>query len=339
MEEKLPTMKDIAREANVSIATVSAVVNQSKHVSPELENRVKKAIKELGYRPNRIARSLKMKESKLIGVTVTEITNPFYPLMLKGVEEKAMEEGYRLLLSTTEDDEEKEYKLVQSMIDQGVDGMVLATIDNENSRVLKLLEEENVKYVLINRSPSNVVLSSVCPDSYKVGVIATNYLIQLGHRNIGFVGGERQNSFLRERGFRDTMVLNKLSVNEEWILDGMYDVESSHLATKKLIATGKVPSALFAANDLMAFGVVKAFLEEGIRVPEDVSVIGSDNIPFTEDFRVPLTTVDVGKFEMGFFGCQFLLDALSKGADGTPRERKLIEPQLIVRESTASADD
>lgn len=331
-------MKDVAAKAGVSIATVSAVINNTKYVTRELKVRVLDAVDKLNYRPNRIAQSLKTRESKLIGVTVTEITNPFYPHMLKGVEQTVSKFGYQLLLSTTEDNEEKELKLIQSMCDQGVDAMILATIDNNDSKILKLLDEKNMNYVLINRSPPNFRGSCFVPNSYKVGVIATNFLIQLGHKNIGFVGGKRQNSFYRERGFRDTMILNKLYINEKWIFDGLYSVEGAYAKAKELISRGNLPTALFVANDLMAFGVIKALLDEGYGVPEDISVIGSDNIVFTEDFRIPLTTIDVGKYEMGLLASRYIMDLLLK--TNTPnKKQELIEPQLIIRDSTSHPRD
>ncbi|MBS4178804.1 LacI family DNA-binding transcriptional regulator [Bacillus sp. FJAT-49731] len=326
------TIKDIAKEAGVSIATVSAVVNQTKYVSGELEGRVKHAIRKLGYRPNRIARSLKSKRSMLLGVTVTEVTNPFYPLLLKGIEEIALKNGYNLLLLTTGDDEQKEYKLVESMIEHSIDGLILSTIDSQNSKVLNLLNEENIKYVLINRAPTNFQGSMVCPDSYKVGLIATNYLIKLGHRDIAFMGGRRQNGVLRENGFRKAMEDHKISINKDWVLDGGYSTEEAFFVTEKLIKTGKTPTAIFTANDLMAFGVARAFLKNGFGIPEDVSVIGSDNIPFTEDFRIPLTTVDVNKFKMGRLGCEFIFKQLL--GEEVIHEQELLEPELIVREST-----
>jgi DNA-binding LacI/PurR family transcriptional regulator len=329
------TIKDVAKKANVSIATVSAVVNKTKFVSDDLKVRVEQAIEELGYRPNKIARSLKRKESKLIGVTVTEITNPFYPLMLKGVEDIALANGYNLILCPTGDDPDKEYELLQSLLDQGVDGVVLATIDQENSACTKLLQKEGIPHVLINRAPDNYQGNVVRIDSEKVGMMATNYLINLGHEDIAFLGGDRLNSVQREEGYKKALLENSIQLNENRIIMSDYQITSAYNDMNSLLAKGDVPTAVFAASDIMAFGAIKALLDAGYKVPEDVSVIGSDNISFSEDFRIPLTTIDVHTYEIGRIGAEILMQSLSnKEKDDQQYKNFLLEPKLIIRESS-----
>lgn len=329
----MTSMKEVAQKAGVSIATVSAVVNDTKYVSNELKEKIEQVIKELNYRPNRIARSLKGKETKLIGVTVTEITNPFYPLMLKGVEDTAIVSGFNVILSTTSDNEDMELKLLESMLDQGVDGVILATIDKSDSKALKLLEKENVPTVLINRAPKDYTGSKVCIDSCKVGMLATEHLLQLGHEKIAFFGGERQNTKEREVAFLKTMEKNGLHVPQEWVIDSEYDLEKTSQITKGIIKSGNIPTAVYAASDLIAFGVSRAFLEEGFSIPKDISIIGSDNIPFSADFRIPLTTVDVHTYEIGKKGFEILSEKLTKKR-GDTLEQFTLEPELIIRNST-----
>ncbi|WP_408008431.1 LacI family DNA-binding transcriptional regulator [Pseudalkalibacillus sp. A8] len=329
----MSTIKDVAKKANVSIATVSAVINNSKFVSEELRKRVEHSITELGYRPNKVARSLKRKETKLIGVTVTEITNPFYPLMLKGVEDIALENGYNLILCTTGDDPKKEYEILQSLIDQGADGIVLATVDDHESPSIQLLNKAGVPYVLINRGPNEYEGSQVRIDSYKVGKMATNYLVNLGHKDIAFIGGDRLNSREREKGFKETLMENDLPLKHNRIIMSDYKTENAYRDMNSLIVTGDVPTAVFTASDNMAFGVIKALLNAGYRVPEDVSVIGSDNIPFSEDFRIPLTTIDAHSYDIGRMGCEILMRSLMKKAQIDHR-KLLLEPKLVIRESS-----
>lgn len=329
----MTSMKEVAKRAGVSIATVSAVVNENKYVSEDLKKKIEEAIKELNYRPNRLARSLKGKETKLIGVTVTEITNPFYPLMLKGVEDVALSFGYNVILSTTADDQEQEYTLLESMLDQGVDGVILATIDTVHSKALQLLLKENVPTVLINRSPKDFNGMKVCIDSYKVGELATEHLIELGHEKIAFFGGQRQNSIERERAFLDRMKLNHLSVPQDWLIDCGYEPEKTYQLTMELLNQEEIPTAIFAASDLIAFSVARAVMDKGYEIPRDISVIGADNIPFTADFRVPLTTIDVQTYEIGKIGCELLLKTLT-GKDLNETDRVVLEPTLIHRNST-----
>ncbi|MDQ0337359.1 DNA-binding LacI/PurR family transcriptional regulator [Caldalkalibacillus uzonensis] len=332
----MATIKDVARKAGVSVATVSAVINKSKYVSDDLKQRVQQAIEDLGYRPNRVARSLKRKESNIIGITVTEITNPFYPLMLEGVEDNAINEGYNVMLCTTGDDEEKEYLLLESMIDQGVDGVILATIDDLNSKALKLVQKEGIPHVLINRAPENYTGSLVCVDSYKVGQIATKHLLQLGHTQIGFIGGNRQNSKSREKGYQAMLASHNIPVNPSWIIDGEYSMEKTYEKITKLMQTSRtIPTAFFAASDLMAFGAAKALLDNGYTIPGDISIVGSDNIDFSEDFRVPLTTVDVQKYEIGKLGCELLLNHITRKEE-VSHQKIILEPSLVLRESSGA---
>jgi LacI family transcriptional regulator len=327
------TIKDVAQKAQVSIATVSAVINNTKYVSDELKKRVEQAIAELGYRPNKIARSLKRKESRLIGVTVPELTNPYYPLMLKGLEDIALESGYNLILCTTGDDSKKEYDLLESMIDQRVDGVILSTVDDLASESLKLLESEGIPYVLINRAPPNFGGNMVCVDSYQVGRIATNHLIEQGHRDILFLGGDRQNSKERMKGFRDVLLEKKIESNENRMMNTTYDIKKVYQDINKLISSGDVPSAIFAASDVMAFGAARALLDAGYRIPQDVSIVGSDNIPFSGDFRVPLTTVEVYTYKIGKIGCEIMMKMLSDKENSQP-SKIVLQPELVLRESS-----
>ncbi|RSL33556.1 LacI family transcriptional regulator [Salibacterium salarium] len=330
----MTSMKEVARKADVSVATVSAVVNNSKYVSEELRHRIETAIHELDYRPNRFAQGLKGKETKLVGVTVTEITNPFYPSMLEKVEEMAYERGYNLILSTTGDDEEKETKLLESMIDLKVDGIILSTVDNENSKTLDLVKKENIPYVLINRAPAGYNDNMVCVDSFKVGELAAEHLISLNHRSIAFFGGDRQNSIERKAGFQSTMKANGIEVREDFLVDAEYDLNKAYKKAVEIFAKKQPPTAIFAASDEMAYGVTKAYLDYGYSVPGDISIIGSDNAPFSGDFRVPLTTIDVHGPDIGAQGFELLESKMAR-ENQDEYQRIIVEPELIIRESTA----
>jgi LacI family transcriptional regulator len=328
------SMKEVAKKAGVSTATVSAVINESKYVSDQLKARVNAAIQELNYRPNRNAQGLRAKKTNLIGVTVTELTNPFYPLMVKGVEDVAHEHGYNMMLAATADDQAKELNLVEAMVDQGVEGVVLSTVDDKVTRSIDFLEKEDIPYVLINRTFPGYTGNLICVDSYEVGKIATEYLISLGHRKIGFFGGDRNNSWERQRGYMDVITHYNLDTRKSWVKTGTnYDIESAYQETTNMILSREeMPTAIFAASDVIAFGVVRALLDSGYRIPEDISVIGSDNIPFTEDFRIPLTTVEVQTYHMGAEGFR-RLHQLMRGKDKDKKQHYLT-PSLVIREST-----
>ncbi|MCF3942601.1 LacI family DNA-binding transcriptional regulator [Oceanobacillus alkalisoli] len=328
-------MKEVAKRAQVSIATVSAVVNNTKFVSDELRHRVEEAIKELGYRPNKVARRLKGKTSNIIGATVTEMTNPFYPYMLKGIEDSAKEQGFNLLLSTTGDIAEEEESIIDTMIDQGVDGVILSTVEDTEAPILKKLDTYGIPKVLINRVPEGYKGSYVGIDSLKVGELATKHLTNLGHSEIAFVGGNRFNSRLREKGFRKVLYEQGIPIREDWIINGDYDFSEAYKQTMKLFKkyNNKVPTAIFAASDVMAMGVIKGCLDLGLSVPHDVSVIGSDNILYSEYFKVSLTTVDVQAYRMGEEGFNALKSLIDSKENHQPLQL-FLEPRLVVREST-----
>lgn len=332
----MTSMKDVARKSGVSIATVSAVINGNKYVSEELKLRVESTIEELDYRPNRIARSLKGKQTNLIGVTVTELTNPFYPTMLKGIEDLAYQKNCNLMLGTTGDNEEKECQLLESMLDQRIDGVILTTVDHKESKVLKLVEKEKIPYVLINRAPAQYKQSMVCVDSFKVGALATKKLILQGHERISFVGGPRQNSRVRENGFRSAMNEFGIEVDEGLVFDGGYDRDTTYQIAQKLqdMPKGKRPTAVFTASDMMAFAVARSFLDNGVRIPEEISIIGSDNIPFSNDFRIPLTTVDVQASYIGRKGFE-LLNEMIWSKESYVHQQVSVEPELVERASTS----
>ncbi|MEN1969846.1 LacI family DNA-binding transcriptional regulator [Lentibacillus sp. N15] len=330
------TIKDVAKKASVSIATVSAVINSNKFVSVELKQRVELAINELGYRPNRIGRGLKKKETYLIGVVVTEITNPFYPIMIKGIEDVAVANNYKLMLCTTDDNPHKEYELVQSMLEYGVDGVILATVDNESAKSLDFLKREKIPLMLINRAPNRFDGGFVRINSCKVGELATEFLIKSGHKDIVFIGGNRLNSSEREKGYKDTLIKYGLEVKENNIIRSNYDVESAYKDISQFVEKKKeIPTAIFAASDMIAFGAVKALLDHGYHIPKDVSIIGSDNISFSKDFRIPLTTVDAKGYEIGKIGCEKLITKL-EGKDSNKMVSCLLEPEIVIRDSHRS---
>ncbi|WP_018924880.1 LacI family DNA-binding transcriptional regulator [Salsuginibacillus kocurii] len=328
-------MKEVAKRAGVSIATVSAVINESKYVSDELKKRINEAIIELDYRPNRNARGLKGKETNLIGVTVTELTNPFYPLMVQGIEESAHEKGYNMVLAATSDLESKELTLLESMADQRVDGIILTTVDHHNSNILKFIQKEGIPVVLINRAPKDYKGPLVCVDSIRVGRIATEHLISLNHQDIAFFGGKRHNSIEREIGYQEAMQSRGLVIRDEWkITNTAYDPKKAYqLASSLIESSNPTPTAVFAASDVIAFGVARAFLDAGYRIPEDISIIGADNVPFSQDFRVSLSTVDVQPYQMGAEGYRLLENLIYKSNE-EHNVKKYLEPSLVIREST-----
>ncbi|WP_026566796.1 LacI family DNA-binding transcriptional regulator [Bacillus sp. UNC41MFS5] len=329
----MATMKDISKKANVSIATVSAVVNQSTYVSPELTERVNRAIEELNYRPNAIARSLKMKSTNTVGVILSDILNPYYPAIVKGMDDVAIKNNFSVILCNTSNDKSRFLSYLDLMVDKRVDGLILANISNQEE--LQEVEKRNLNFVLVNRRPPGYNTSYVGVNNHLAIELAVNHLASLGYKRIAFIGGNSDLSTSKERlqGFVQGMMQNGLQVTNNLIFEGEYTQESGYASVIKMLKQLKeLPEAICAASDLIAFGIIKALREKGIRVPEDIAVIGNDNNNFSEDFLVPLSTVNHPTYEMGKLGMGLLLQRVNEGENHFPKQ-VILTPSLIIRES------
>ena len=333
------TMRKVAELAGVSIATVSAVVNNSAYVSDNLRERVQSAISQLDYRPNALAQSLKNKRTKLLGFMVRNITNPFYPEVVLGAEDAARAAGYNILVSTTADEEERERACLESMLDHRVDGILVGIVDEISNATLTTLREKKVPMVLVNRWPEGFNGNAVVADNIEGGLLATRHLINQGYKKIAFIGASQRfiTSRKREEGYRRAIEEAGLVVPEDYIRYCNFSEEHAYTEYLQIIETGQIPQAVFAANDLMAFGVIRAFLDSGFKVPEDVAVVGCDDIEFSSKFLIPLTTVHLHKYEMGKLGAELLIRLINEPNIAKPKgEFILIKPYLVVRKSCGS---
>ncbi|WP_261381717.1 LacI family DNA-binding transcriptional regulator [Paenibacillus cremeus] len=326
-------MKDISRIADVSIATVSAVINHSAFVSPELTERVNNAIRELNYRPNAVARSLKMKSTKTVAAIVTDIENPYYPAMVKGMDDVAFANGFSFMLCNIANDSERFRKYLEVMVEKQADGLVLANVSRDEE--LALVERTGLKYVLLNRKPPAYDKNYVGINNTLTTELSVKHLASLGYRSIAYFAGNLQISTARERweGFQSGMHQQGLKVDEALVFHGNYTSQSGYENTKKMLAEARrMPEVICAASDLVAFGAIKALRESGIRVPEDIAVMGNDNNPFSENFIVPLTTVDHPKYEMGKLAVELLFKEI-EGTEQKLARQIVLPPSLVVRES------
>jgi DNA-binding LacI/PurR family transcriptional regulator len=330
----MTTMKDIARRANVSLSTVSAVINQSAYVSPELTKRVRQAIEELNYKPNAVARSLKKKSTNTIGVIVTDILNPYYPAMVKGMEDTAINNNFSVILCNTSNDRKRFLSYLELMVEKQVDGLLLANISN--SEDLEEVEKTGLKYVLVVRKPNSYGKNFVGINNPLTSQLAVNHLAAQGYKRIAYFAGDSEISTARERkaGFFSGMQENKLEIDPLLIYDGDYSIESGYANVKKMLNQVKqLPEAICASSDVVAFGIIKGLRDSGIRVPEDIAVIGNDNNPFSENFIVPLTTVDHHTYDLGRLSMEFLLETITEKESSAQSKQIILTPTLIVRES------
>lgn len=326
------TIKDVAREVNVSVTTVSRVLNNKPDVSDDTKKKIKNAIEKLGYNPNGIARGLVLQKTHTIGLIIPDINNPFFPEVIKGIEKKSKELGYSLIFYDTDNNKEDEQEAIKLLKSKQVDGIILS-LSLENRDILKRLEKQDFPVVQIDRKINESIYPSVTIDNTKSAYKATNYLIELGHTKIGHITGDLSTETAVERldGFRLALSEKGILCPAEWILQGDYSKNSGKDAMEKIIKYKNRPTALFIANDLMAFGAYEAIFNNNLHIPEDFSIVGHDNIDITSFVRPGLTTMDQPKYKLGQLAAELLIKAIKNEAH---EDDIILQNDLIIREST-----
>jgi LacI family transcriptional regulator len=329
------TIRDVARVAKVHPGTVSRALNEQTRalVNPETAERVLRAAEKLGYRPNRIARGLKTSRSHTIGVLIPDITNPLFPPILRGVEDRLDEAGYTSLIVNTDNDPERERVYVETMRARQVDGFISATARLD--RELTELAGGGTPLVLVNRSLEDGSVPAVTVDDRRGIALAVEHVVGLGHRRIGHVAGPQNLStgHRRYRGFLDAIREAGLDAPDELISFGeFFTEEEGARACSELFDAEPSVTAIVAGNDLMALGCYDVIEERGLRCPEDVSIVGFNDMPFVDKLRPPLTSVRIPQREIGKVAADLLLEQLGGGTE--PATEILLEPTLVVRGST-----
>ena len=330
------TIKDIAKIAGVSPAVVSLVANGKNGVSKETKDRVLGLIEKFNYRPNAIAKSLSKQKTKTLGLIVSDITDPFFAEFSRGVEDVAFKNGFSITLCDSDNQEGKEELYIGLLLENQVAGLILTPTTHTVGTRLSYAEKF-LPIVIADRSISGSNILCVASQNYKGAYDATTHLLELGHERIACVTLVREwsTSIERIKGYRQALIDNSLEVDENLILFSNGKLDGGRSCTEKLLSITNPPTAVFATSDIVAFGAIEAIMDKGLSVPEDISVVGFDNIQFSEYFRVPLTTVDQPKYEMGVTACKALLGEIH-GGHNTQRLIEL-ETQLIKRESSGMA--
>jgi LacI family transcriptional regulator len=331
------TIIDVARAASVHPSTVSRVLNGRAELSllPETRDRVTAAAKRLGYRPSALARSLRLRRTFTLGMLVPDITNPFFPPIIKGVEDTAQARGYNLILCNTMDSPEREATYLRVLRERQVDGLLIASSFMADSTIAQL-RAEKFPYVLLNRAPRGGEDLAVLPDNRAGVTSAIEHLIELGHRRIGLVAGPQTTMTGQERLAAARAALRRHRIAADDGLVGIaerFSEEAGYRAAWQLLRGIEPPTAIFGANDLIALGALRVAREAGLGVPRDLSIVGFNDIPLAELLEPPLTTVRVPQQEMGVEAATLLIAQLD--GEAIPRRRVVLEANLIVRGSTA----
>lgn len=324
-------IKEVAKQANVSIATVSRVLSKPETVADETIKKVLEVIKNLNYQPNAAARQLRMAETTTILVVVPDITNTFFSNVLRGIEFVAHENGYQVLLGDANNNAEREKGYLNTLRQKKAAGMILLTAGIEANIVEEIASEYPV--VLACEYLEGINVPTVSIDNVSGARKATEYLINLGHKKIGFISGPMNSVLGRDRlkGFYQAMAQYDLKVEPDLVQEGNFSYESGQNIMNKLLAYSQMPTAVFAANDEMAFGAVNAIEKKGLTVPKDISVIGFDDIQFSSIFKPALSTISQPTFKIGTKAMELLIGLMTN--QKMAKTQYILENKLILRDS------
>ena len=320
------TIKDIAREANVSPSTVSRVVNKSAPVSTELEERVLEIIGNYGYSPDAVARSLRRGFTDTVAFVVPDITNPFFSLIIKGAEDFFKKYNISLIVCSSNHSAKEEERILDNLLSKKVDGLLFIGAGNESLELHELLSE--FKIVFVDRAYSDIDSPYVVSNNYEGMKEVVKYLVQTGHKSFVLLNGEKGTYSATERlkGFVDT--LNEFGIDSYETYFGQFTYECGAELVSQL---KNIPDAIVCGNDLIAYGAIDALEERGVSVPDQVSVTGFDDLPFSKHYKPSLTTVKQPFYDMGYESAKILW--LMINGKVVKRKRVVLDTKLIVRDS------
>ncbi len=330
----MASLTDVARHANVSIATVSRVINNSDKVVPDTRALVHKAMAELGFKPNRVARRLRQRGGvrHLLGLIIPDIQNPFFAEMARGVEDVAYANKFAVMLCNSDEDLKKEEFYLDVLQSESVDGIILPPINERDAAVLRLVES-GLPIVTVDRSLSHQAMDKVEVDNRRGAFEAVEHLIKLGHRRIGLIAGRMNVSTSRERrqGYEDAHATYKVPLKADYVRGGDFKQASGRAMADELLDLAEPPTALFVLNNLMTVGALEAIHRRKLKIPKEIAVIGFDDLPWAEALDPPLTVVRQPAYAVGQAAAELLLKRLEDPKRAETHLKLL--PKLVLRSS------
>lgn len=326
------SLRDVAKAAKVSVGTVSNVLNRPEVVAPETLARVQATIKELGFVPNGFARHLRSGQSRTLGLIVPDVANPFFTEVARGVEDAASKRDYAVFLCNSDESATKEDRYVNVLIQQQVRGVLITPADMKSDR-LEVMRERGIAVTLLDREIKGRKQCSVSVDDVHGGQLAIEYLAGLGHKNIAWVCGPESIPQVADRGAGVTKAAKVAGAKIETIRVSLMNAAKGEEAAKRILELDVMPTAIFCANDLLALGVMRALIANKVRIPEQVSVLGYDNIEFAPSAAVPLSSIAQPSYQMGVTAADLLLNECEDGENHEHQQIRF-QPQLVERAST-----
>ncbi len=327
------TLGDVARAVGVSMQTVSRAVNNKGEISPKTRERIMRAVQELGYRPNRLARAMSTQQTNLVGLIVPDITNPYFPEVMRGVQDKALANDYTVLACNSDDQPEAELGIIELLASHGVDGIITLSSKVREGILSKFVETFR-PLVFVNRHFEHPHVSSVIVDKLQGAHLAVDHFVQEGHHRIGMITNKNYSFSVEPRvqGFWERLKYHNLEITEDQVIGSTPSAEGGFEATKSLLKRDKNITAIFAYNDLMALGALRACHDIGLSVPDDVSIIGFDDIQFAAMSSPALSSVRIDKYHIGGLALERMLDMIKHPEKTHPPIN--LGATLVLREST-----
>lgn len=331
----MATIKDVAARAGISYTTVSHVVNGTRPVSDQVRRKVEAAIAELGYVPSGVARSLRARATGTLGLLVPNASNPYFAELARGIEDHAERNGYSVILCNSDDDIDKQLRYLRVLLERRIDGLIVATVASD-AAFAQALANLQVPLVLVDRSLEGVNADQLRVDHEQGAYLANRHLLELGHRRIVCIGGPASTQVAQLRAAGYQRALDEAGVAAQAVVDCPFTSPAGHAAAQMLLAAEPRPTAIFAGNDMIALGVLRAAAERGLQVPQQLSVVGFDDIEVSRYLHPALTTVGQCIGALGEQVAARLLERI-RTPDLAVTQR-LIEPILLLRESSAAPE-
>ncbi|MBW8351542.1 LacI family transcriptional regulator [Bacillus sp. IITD106] len=326
-----PTIYDVAKAAGVSIATVSKVLNNTGNIRDSTREKVKQIMEKLNYQPSLMASALTGKGTETLGLVVPDISNPFFSEMAKTIEDRAHESGMSVIICSTDENTEKEKKYIELLQRKQVDGMIVASSFHD-MEILKRVVDQKTSLVMLTQDDAGLGVTSISVNDFKGGFEATSHLISAGHRDIVMIAEYAKSSKFRINGYLEAYKEYGIETSEENIYRTIASIENGREVFRKIVQRGKVPTGIFACNDLIAVGVIQEAKEMGLKIPDDLSIVGFDNTILATTTVPGLTTIAQPITEMGKRVVDVIIREIKE--KNQTKERILFKPELIIRGTT-----
>jgi len=332
----MATIKEVAKRAGVSVGTVSNVLRGWNQVAANLRDRVNHTIALMDYHPNHAARSLKTSQTHLLGMVISDLTNPFFPQLARGAEDAAIKQGYLVITLNSDDQLDREKRILSALRSRRVDGILLVVAPNGGHDAhIRAVIASKIPIVCLDRVPEGIPVSSVATDAVAGTEMCLRHLIALGHRRIAMLGGELELKTAQDRlqGYKNMLAEADIEIEPGLILTGDFRTASGYLLTKQLLLSGRNPTAIFVANGMMALGALRAIKELGRQCPGDIALAVFDDVPGNGSFFPEVTAVVQPAYQIGYQGVELLLRQRATGEPRTPVQI-LLQAELRIGEST-----